>query len=76
MAVQEGNGWGAEIDFGRTTDAWPAQILDLTTYMVNAAWINPTGRVRPFGVRRRRHHAGRRLRLAMQRPGDGPMTSD
>ncbi len=51
VSVQEGNGWGAELDFGRTSDARSGvQILDLTTYMVNALWIKPEGTIRPFGL--------------------------
>ena len=26
------------------------QILDLTTYMVNALWVKPDGSIRPFGL--------------------------
>ena len=29
------------------------QILDVTSYMVNAIWMRPDGLVRPFGRRRR-----------------------
>jgi opacity protein-like surface antigen len=51
VSVQEQDGWGAELDFGRTSDAVSGvQILDLTTYMVNAAWIRPEGFIRPFGI--------------------------
>ena len=51
VAVHEPNGWGAELDFGHSSDATSgAQVLDVTTYMVNAAWIGQTGRVRPFGL--------------------------
>lgn len=51
MAVHENTGWGAEVDFGRATDvdAGP-RLLDLTSYMVNAAWVKPQGIVRPFGL--------------------------
>ena len=50
VAVHEDNGWGAEIDFGHSSDApvGPA-VLDVTSYMVNAIWIKPDGLVRPFG---------------------------
>jgi hypothetical protein len=50
VAVHETTGWGAEIDFGRSTDlsAGP-QLLDLTTYTANALWVRPSGMVRPFG---------------------------
>ena len=51
VAVHETNGWGAEIDFGRSTDVTAnRQLLDLTTYFVNAALVKPTGIVRPFGI--------------------------
>jgi len=51
VAVQESNGWGAELDFGRSSDARSgAQILDVTTYLLNAAWVAPGGRLRPFGL--------------------------
>jgi hypothetical protein len=50
MAVHEETGWGAEIDFGHTADALAGrQILDVTSYMVNASWVRPTGLIRPFG---------------------------
>lgn len=51
VSVQEQDGWGAELDFGHTSDAVSGlQILDLTTYMVNASWIRPEGFIRPFGI--------------------------
>ena len=51
IAVQEQDGWGAELDFGRADDAVSGiQELDITTYMVNGAWVKPVGVVRPFGV--------------------------
>lgn len=51
VAVHEQDGWGAELDFGRATDTDAgALVLDLTTYMVNAAWMRPTGSIRPFGI--------------------------
>lgn len=51
VSVQEQDGWGAEIDFGHTPDAPSGvQILDLTTYMVNASWVKPGGYIRPFGI--------------------------
>ena len=51
VAVHEPNGWGAELDFGHSSDAHSgAQVLDVTTYMVNGTWIAYTGRVRPFGL--------------------------
>ena len=71
VSVQERNGWGAELDFGRTSDARSGvQILDLTTYMVNALWMKPERNHSPVWPGRRRHHADQRLRLAMQPPGD------
>src|SRR5688572_22878919 len=51
VAVHEQDGWGAELDFGRASDAQAgAQVLDVTTYMVNGAWVKPTGLFRPFGL--------------------------
>ena len=51
MSVQEQDGWGAELDFGHAGDAESgAQVVDVSTYMVNASWIKPAGRMRPFGV--------------------------
>ena len=51
VAVHDDTGWGAEIDFGRTADASAGrQILDVTSYMVNAIWIRPAGQIRPFGI--------------------------
>ena len=51
VSVQEQDGWGAELDFGRTSDALAGvQVLDLTTYMVNALWLKPDGYLRPFGL--------------------------
>lgn len=51
VAVHEATGWGAEIDFGRSTDVTVSrQLLDVTTYLVNAAWAKPIGTVRPFGT--------------------------
>ena len=51
VAVHEDNGWGAEIDFGHTPDVLGGiQVLDITTYMVNAIWTRPDGLFRPFGV--------------------------
>jgi hypothetical protein len=53
IAVHEGTGWGAELDFGRSTNVTAGtQLLDLTTYVVNAAWVKNSGIVRPFA------HAG------------------
>jgi len=49
VAVYESNGWGAEIDFGRSTDVdTNTHPLSLTSYMVNAGWVRPDGLVRPF----------------------------
>jgi opacity protein-like surface antigen len=51
VSVQEQDGWGAELDFGRADDALASgQELDITTYMVNGSWVRPTGHFRPFGV--------------------------
>lgn len=51
VAVHEQNGWGAELDFGRASDAGAGPlVLDLTTYMVSASWVRPTGSIRPFGL--------------------------
>ena len=51
VSVQEQDGWGAELDFGHTSDALAGvQILDLTTYMVSALWMKPDGYLRPFGL--------------------------
>ena len=51
VAVHEGNGWGAELDLGHTSDATSGrQYLDVTSYTVNGAWTRPAGLVRPFGL--------------------------
>lgn len=51
VAVHEETGWGAEIDFGHTADVLSGrQILDVTSYLVNAIWARPDGLVRPFGT--------------------------
>jgi len=51
VAVLEGTGWGAELDFGHGKDALSGrQLLDVTTYMVNVAWVRPEGLIRPFGA--------------------------
>lgn len=51
VAVHETTGWGAEVDFGRSTDVDVRPYgLDLTTYFVNAAWVKPIGVIRPFGL--------------------------
>lgn len=51
VSVQEGDGWGAELDFGHTSDALAGvQILDLTSYMVNVLWMKPEGKIRPFAL--------------------------
>lgn len=51
VSVQEGSGWGAELDFGHAGDVGAeGQVLDVNTYLVNAAWVSPAGRIRPFGV--------------------------
>jgi len=51
VAVQDQSGWGAELDFGHASDAIAGpQILDITTYVVNASWVRSKGLVRPFAV--------------------------
>ncbi len=51
VAVHEDNGWGAEFDFGHTADVLAGrQILDVTTYMVNATFASQEGRIRPFAI--------------------------
>ena len=51
LAVFEDNGWGAELDFGHSSDALAGvQILDVTSYMVNAVWARPEGLIRPFAL--------------------------
>ncbi len=51
VSVQEDNGWGAELDVAHAGGASAGrQVLDVTTYLVNASWVRPRGRVRPFGV--------------------------
>ncbi len=67
VAVHEANGWGAEIDFGRSTGvSTRPPVLDLTTYLVNAAWVKPAGTAAAVWRRRRRHPAGRWLRRAVR----------
>ncbi len=49
VSVQEYNGWGAEFDFGYAADAGAGvQELDIATYMFNASFVQPRGRLRPF----------------------------
>lgn len=51
LAVQEQTGWGAELDFGHSSDVEAAGlVLNATTYMVNASWVKPEGLIRPFAV--------------------------
>lgn len=51
VSVQEQDGWGAELDFAHAGESEAGrQVLDLTTYMVNASWVRPFGFIRPFGV--------------------------
>jgi hypothetical protein len=51
VAVHEDSGWGAEIDLGHASDATAGlQVLDVTSYMVNAIWMRPAGLIRPFGL--------------------------
>ena len=50
VAVHDDTGWGAEIDFGHTSNVLAGrQILDVTSWMVNAVWVRPDGLIRPFG---------------------------
>jgi uncharacterized membrane protein YeaQ/YmgE (transglycosylase-associated protein family) len=49
VSVQENTGWGAELDFGHAQDAQSGrQVLDVTSYLVNAAFVRPKGTIRPF----------------------------
>jgi hypothetical protein len=51
VSVHDGTGWGAELDFGHTSDVTSGrQILDVNTYLVNAMWAKPVGVVRPFAL--------------------------
>jgi hypothetical protein len=51
VSMQEETGWGAELDFGMATDAVVGrQVLDVASYMVNAAWVQPKGLLRPFAT--------------------------
>jgi hypothetical protein len=51
ISVQETTGWGAEFDFGHAGDVNVNGLaLDLTTYMVNMAFITPNKRIRPFAI--------------------------
>jgi len=51
VAVHEPDGWGAELDFGHSSDAVSGlQVLDVTTYTVSGARVRPSGLVRPFGL--------------------------
>jgi len=51
VSVQETTGWGAEFDFGRATDIDVESMnLDITTYMVNMAFITPYRKIRPFAI--------------------------
>ena len=51
VSVQETTGWGAEFDFGRTTDAFVnGRELDLTTYMFNMTYVKPLKHIRPFAA--------------------------
>jgi hypothetical protein len=50
ISVQESTGWGAELDFGHAQDAHAGrQVLDITSYLVNAIFVHPKGMIRPFG---------------------------
>lgn len=51
VSVHEDNGWGAELDFGHASGASAGnQTVDISTYLVNAMFIQPRGLVRPFGL--------------------------
>ena len=51
VSVQETTGWGAEFDFGRTTNAESAgHDFDVTTYMFNMTFIRPSANLRPFAA--------------------------
>lgn len=51
VSVQETTGWGAEFDFGRTTDTVVnGRELDLTTYMFNMTYVRPFRKIRPFAA--------------------------
>jgi hypothetical protein len=51
VSVQETTGWGAEFDFGRATGVDVDTLsLDITTYMVNMAYIYPYTKIRPFAI--------------------------
>ena len=51
ISVQEANGWGAELDFGYSTDLEAGrQVLDVGTYMFNGNWVLPRGRLRPYAA--------------------------
>jgi hypothetical protein len=51
LAVQDQTGWGAELDLGHSSNVRAGGlVLDATTYMVNASWVSPKGRLRPFGT--------------------------
>jgi hypothetical protein len=50
-SVQEANGWGAELDFGYSPDLEAGgSELEVATYMFNGNWVQPRGRLRPFGA--------------------------
>ena len=49
VSVQETTGWGAELDFGRSSDVdINGGRFDITTYMVNMMFVNPDKKLRPF----------------------------
>ena len=51
VSVQETTGWGAEFDFGYAGDMEADALrLDTATYMVNAIYVAPDRRVRPFAI--------------------------
>jgi hypothetical protein len=51
VSMQETTGWGAEMDFGRSTNVEvDALALDISTYMLNMSFVTPYKRVRPFAI--------------------------
>lgn len=51
VSIQEETGWGAEFDLGHTADAVAGrQVLDVTSYLLNAKWVKPNGLIRPFAI--------------------------
>lgn len=51
VSVQESTGWGAEFDLGHAADVRVgSQDLNITTYVINVAYITPYKRIRPFAI--------------------------